>query len=87
MRVHYDKEEISKIKLDEGGIHSGSLWRLKKKLSPRCRDPPTAMIDEDGILQTHPEEIAKLALRTFEDRLKNKPINDDLKEVKKNKLG
>ena len=25
------KDEISNIKVDEGGINSGSLWRLKKK--------------------------------------------------------
>ena len=43
-------DEISDIKCDEGGINSGKLWQLKKKLSPRCRDPPTAMMDLDGKL-------------------------------------
>ena len=33
------KEEINGIKCDEGGINSGKLWRLKKKLNPKCRDP------------------------------------------------
>ena len=40
------KEEISDIKHEEGGINSGKLWKLKKKLSPKCRDPPTAMLDQ-----------------------------------------
>ena len=30
------KEEIANIKVDEAGINSGSLWRLKKKISPKC---------------------------------------------------
>ena len=44
------KEEISNIKVEEGGLHSGNLWRLKKKMSPKCRDPPTAMLDSSGNL-------------------------------------
>ena len=34
------KEEIANIDCEEGGINSGHLWKLKKKLSPKCRDPP-----------------------------------------------
>jgi hypothetical protein len=33
------KEEIANIDCEEGGIN-GHLWKLKKKLSPKCRDPP-----------------------------------------------
>ena len=46
------KEEIDNIKCDEGGMSSGHLWKLKKKLSPKCRDPPTAMLDTKGNLVT-----------------------------------
>ena len=35
-------EEISSINFDEGGFNSSHLWKLKKKLNPRCRDPPAA---------------------------------------------
>ena len=79
------KEEISKIKVDEGGIHSGSLWKLKKKVSPRCRDPPTAMLDSAGNLLTSPDAIDKAALETYEKRLQNRPIKDDLKNLQKEK--
>ena len=79
------KEEISKIKVDEGGIHSGSLWKLKKKVSPRCRDPPTAMLDSTGNLLTSPDAIDKAALETYEKRLQNRPIKDDLKNLQKEK--
>ena len=45
-------EEINGINCDEGGFNSSHLWKLKKKLSPRCRDPPTAMMDSKGNLVT-----------------------------------
>ena len=79
------KDEISKIKVDEGGIHSGNLWKLKKKLSPRCRDPPTAMLDPSGNLLTSQNAIDDLALKTFKDRLKNREIIDNLINLKEQK--
>ena len=79
------KEEVANIKVEEGGINSGNLWRLKKKLSPRCRDPPTAMVDRKGVLHTTTQEIEAIALETYENRLKNREIKDDLKHIKKYK--
>ena len=79
------KEETSKIKVDEGGINSGSLWRLKKRISPRCRDPPTAMMDPFGNLLTSPEAINKVSLDTFTERLQKRVIKDDLVSLQKEK--
>ena len=79
------KDEIDGIKPDEGGIHSGKLWKLKKKLSPRCRDPPTAMQDKHGNLVSSPRLIEKLSLETFKERLKNRNIKDNLVEMKNDK--
>ena len=79
------KEEVENIKVEEGGIHSGSLWRLKKKLSPRCRDPPTAMLDRNGVLHTSNREIEAAALEIYENRLKNRKMKDDLKHIQKTK--
>ena len=56
------KEEIANIECEDGGINSGHLWKLKKKLSPKCRDPPTAMLDSNMHLVTDPYLIEKLAL-------------------------
>ena len=64
------KDEISNIKCEEGGINSGQLWKLKKKLNPKCRDPPTAMLDSEGNLITSPQIFENLALDVFRDRLK-----------------
>ena len=79
------KEETSKIKVDEGGINSGSLWKLKKKISPRCRDPPTAMLHSFGNLLTSPEAINKVALETYTERLQSRVIKDDLANLQKEK--
>ena len=46
---------------DEGGMNAGKLWKLKKKLSPRQQDPPTAMLDQKGNLVTSKEGIQKIA--------------------------
>ena len=79
------KEEISGIKCEEGGIHSGRLWRLRKKLFPKSRDPPTAMKDPDGNLVTSEEEIEKLAIQTYQKRLQNRPMKEDLHHIRKQK--
>ena len=79
------KEEIRNIECEEGGINSGNLWKLKKKLSPKCRDPPTAMLDPYGNLVTSSHLIEELAIKTYKDRLQNRPMNKeftDLKEAK-----
>ena len=49
------KCEIDKIK-GESGWNPGYLWKIKKKISPRSFDPPTAMKTEKG-LTTDKKEI------------------------------
>ena len=86
-KANYNKicEEISDIKCDEGGVNSGKLWKLKKKLSPRCRDPPTAMMDFNGKLITSEKEIEKVAIKVFENRLRNRDMKAELSDMKKDK--
>ena len=81
---NYDKikEELFSLKCEEGGINSGHLWKLKKKLSPKCRDPPTAMLDSYGNLITSSHLIEELAVETYKDRLKNRPIKKELSSLK-----
>ena len=54
---------------------------LKKKLSPKCRDPPTAMLDNQGNLVTSEQGIEALAVETYRKRLANREIKDDLKNL------
>ena len=63
---HYQKikEEIDSINGEDGGVNPVNLWRLTKKLNPKCRDPPTAMMDPLGNLVTSAKAIESLALKT-----------------------
>ena len=58
----YDKvvEELKTMKPDGGKINSHKFWNLKKKICPRSKDPPSAMIDKDGNLLTTPDGIEKI---------------------------
>ena len=57
----------------------------QKKLSPKCRDPPTAMLDSNMHLLTDPYLIEKLALKTYKERLQNRPMKEDLIDLKESK--
>ena len=47
---------------EEGGFSAGRLWKLKKKLSPKNTEPPTAMLNSEGKLLTNNEDIKKEAV-------------------------
>ena len=76
---HKIKKELKGLNSEEGGWNPGHLWKLKQKLSPRPIDPPTAIINEEGILLTDPNEIAKEAIKHYQKLFENMPINDEIK--------
>ena len=76
------KSASSEIDCEEGGMSSGKLWSLKKNLFPKSRDPPTAMINSEGNLETDGEVIKEMAIEAYEERLKNRPIKQGLEDVK-----
>ena len=78
-------QEIAGLECEEGGVNSGKLWQLRKKLSPKCRDPPTAMMDKEGNLATSVDKIEALALETYQERLENRPIKANLSHIKEKK--
>ena len=82
---HKIMEEVNNIDCEEGGVHSGHLWKLKKKLSPKCRDPPTAMMDSHGNLVTSEKAIEALSVETYKKRLENRQMKDDLKNMQRDK--
>ena len=84
----YSKEYYGKIKeatqdidTTSGGYNSGRLWKLKRQMFPNANDPPTAMIDQEGNLQTEPEEIQKAATQEYLHRLRNRPKKQGLEDV------
>ena len=75
------QDEISKIKPNEGGMNEKKIWKLKKKLCPRSRDPPTAMLDDQGHLLTDNTDIEKRALEVYKKRLEGNAMVENLKDL------
>ena len=76
------KQATETIDSSEGGFNSGKLWKLKRDLFPQDRDPPTSMIDKEGILQTDPVKILEATTDAYSHRLRSRPIKEGLESVK-----
>ena len=74
------KEELAKLK-SKGGLDAKQMWKLKKRLCPQIRDPPTAMLDKEDNLLTSDSAIQNRALEVFTERLDNNEISVDLKDL------
>ena len=64
----------------EGGLNPNQLWKLKKRLCPGSRDPPSAMLDGNDNLLTSNKAIQERAVEVFSKRLEANPIEDTLKD-------
>ena len=67
-------EELNHMKPEEGRIDAQKFWKMKKKLFPKSRDPPSAMLDKDGNMLTTDAAIEKRALEVYSQRLKANDI-------------
>ena len=56
--------------------------RVKQKLIPKSRDPPTAKRDESGNIITSPNLLKKLYLDTYVHRLRHRKIKPELETLK-----
>ena len=68
---------------EDGGYSAGRLWKLKKKLSPKYTEPPSAMMSAEGKLLTNNEEIKKEAVKHYSNVFQSKDIIPGLEEIKK----
>ena len=75
-------DEIAGIECAKRWTHLGKLWQLRKKLFPKSRDPPTAMLDPDGNLVTCENIVEEITLDAYKNRLKNRPMKDSLSNLK-----
>ena len=82
------KEELEKVKTNKGGMNSKQIWSLKKKLCPKSKDPPTAMLDSKGNLLTAENAIQSRAKEVFIERLQSNKIEEHLEDLEEdtNKL-
>ena len=73
------KEDLSKIKA-KGVVDAKQMWKLRKKLCPKSRDPPTSILDKHGNLLTSDEAIKNRAIEVFTERLDNNVMKPHLKD-------
>ena len=67
-------EELRKMKPDKGKIDSQKFWKRKKKVFPKSREPPSAMLDKSGNLLTTEKSIQDRALEAYTERLEPNKI-------------
>ena len=67
---------------EDGGFNAGHLWKLKKKLSPRFTEPPTAMMNADGKLLTKDADIRDEAVKHYKNVFKPRVIKEGLEDIK-----
>ena len=76
------EEHLGKTDSSIEGFNQAKTRALKKMLSPKnTLDPPAAKKDQSGKLVTNKEELEKLYLKTYEERLKPNQIKPSLKSV------
>ena len=76
------KREADKIDTEVGGFNSGSMWKFKKEMFPQARDPPTAMLDSEGVLQIDDTKIKEAAIDAYTHRMRNRQIKPNLEGLK-----
>ena len=87
-KYHSVVEELNKMKPNKGKIDAQRFWKIKKKLFPKSRDPPSAMLDKFHNLLTTQEAIEARALEVYSERLQPNPTKEHLKSLEEttNKL-
>ena len=74
------KEQFSMLTNSNDSFCSIGLWKIKKKVFPKHSKPlPVAKVDSGGRVVTTPEELKKLYLNTYVQRLRHRPIRPELK--------
>ena len=75
------KDEIKGNKKDKVAMNQMKLWKMKKRLCPRARDPPAAILDSKGNLLTNDIAIEERAIEVYKERLKGNKINKHLEHI------
>ena len=67
---------------EEGGFNSGQVWKLKKRLSPRPDNTPSAMHNSEGKLLTQPDDILNEAVNHYKNVFKERQIVPEYENYK-----
>ena len=64
------KELINKKEANREDLSEHKLWLIKRRLCPKYREPPSAMLDKHGNLLTDNRSVLNRAVEAHIDRLK-----------------
>ena len=76
------KQQLDKMKPNENGVLANEMWKLRKKMCLKNRDPVTAMTDKSGNLLTTDKAIQKRVLEAYSERLDNNKIEPHLLKMR-----
>ena len=80
------KEEMKDIELDvDEGINTSKIWKMKKRMCPRAKEPPMAKKDKRGNIITTEKGIKHLYKETYIDRLKPNKMREGLEDLQQAK--
>ena len=51
------ENEVKNTNSEDGGLNAGKLWQMKRKLSPKFREPPSAKRDSSGNIISSEEAL------------------------------
>ena len=76
------REQVGCLNLD-GQFSRQGLWKVKSKLFPTITEPLLAKKDIHGNLVTAVQPLKDLYLRTYVQRLSDRPMKEDMSELRK----
>ena len=80
------QKEICDAKENGTKMNAQKIWKMKKKLCPRARDPAAAIIDGKGNLLTNDNAIQERAIEVYTNRLQKNEIRDELKDLEETEI-
>ena len=75
------REHLESLETVDCNFSRLGMWRLKQKLCPITEDPPMAKHDETGNIITAQEPLKQLYIETYKNRLRNRKMKDEYKDI------
>lgn len=76
-------EQVASLDTMDGSFSQIGMWKVKKKLFSRPKEPPTAKKDEHGNLITAPSALKNLYLITYKNRLEHRKMKECYHDIRK----
>ena len=76
-------DNFQKLANTDGSTNINGMWKMKKRIFPKNPPSlPTAKKDSKGNLISSHDELKKLYLKTYENRLRHRPMVPEMEELK-----